>query len=261
VTIATDETLRRLLEQTVYTPVRQGSAVAETVARLGRAIGMGLLRPGDRLPPEGQLAMDLGISPVTLRSALGILRSAGLVETRRGRGGGTHVRRDGSPDGVLGAEPLLTTDELRDLVDYRRVIEGGAAWLAAERATVEQLGYLEALVREMKETRGFDPWSERDGLFHLIVADASGSRRLVEQVAAVRGEVYRLAKLGSVPDAVVELSDREHAEIVRAIAARRPAGAQAAMIRHVSSTGAFWLGLGRVAGDPGRLGEGGHEKR
>jgi GntR family transcriptional regulator, transcriptional repressor for pyruvate dehydrogenase complex len=220
VTTATDETLRRLLEQTVYTPVRQGSAVADTVARLGRAIGMGLLRPGDRLPPEGQLAVDLGISPVTLRSALGILRSAGLVETRRGRGGGTQVSGDGSPDGVLGDEPLLTPDELRDLVDYRRV-EGGVAWLAAERATVEQIDYLEALVREMKETRGFDPWSERDGLFHLIVADASGSRRLVEQVAAVRGEVYRLAKLGSVPDAVVGLSDREHAEIVAAIAAPR----------------------------------------
>jgi GntR family transcriptional regulator, transcriptional repressor for pyruvate dehydrogenase complex len=261
VTTGTDETLRRLLEQTVYTPVRQGSAVADTVARLGRAIGMGLLRPGDRLPPEGQLAVDLGISLVTLRSALGILRSAGLVETRRGRGGGTHVSGDGSPDGVLGDEPLLTPEELRDLVDYRRVVEGGAAWLAAERATVEQIDYLEALVREMKETPGFDPWSERDGLFHLIVADASGSRRLVEQVAAVRGEVYRLAKLGSVPDAVVELSDREHAEIVRAIAARRPARAQSAMIRHVSSTGALWLGLGRVAGDHGRLGQGGHEKR
>jgi DNA-binding FadR family transcriptional regulator len=249
VTIAPDETLRRLLEQTVYTPVRQGSAVAETVARLGRAIGMGLLRPGDRLPPEGQLAVDLGISPVTLRSALGILRSAGLVETRRGRAGGTYVSNDGSADGVLGDEPLLSSEELRDLVDYRRVIEGGAAWLAAQRATPEQIVYLEALVSEMRETRDFDAWSERDALFHLIVADASSSRRLVEQVAGVRGEVYRLAKLGSVPDAVVELADREHAEIVRAIAARRAARAQGAMIRHVSSTGALWLGLGRVAGD------------
>jgi GntR family transcriptional repressor for pyruvate dehydrogenase complex len=203
------------------------------------------------LPPEGQLALDLGISLVTLRSALGILRSAGLVETRRGRGGGTYVCHDGSPDGVLGEEPLPSTDELRDLVDYRQVVEGGAAWLAAERATAEQIEYLEALVSEMKGIRSFDPWSERDALFHLIVADASGSRRLVEQVAGVRGEVYRLAKVGSVPKAVVELSDREHAEIVEAIAARRSAQARAAMIRHVSSTGALWLGLGRVAGELG----------
>jgi len=260
-TVATDEPLRRLLEQTVYTPVRQGSAVAETVARLGRAIGMGLLRPGDRLPPEGRLAVDLGISPVTLRSALGILRSAGLVETRRGRGGGTCVSADGSADGVLENGPLPSAGELRDLVDYRRVVEGGAAWLAAERATAEQIAYLEALVAEMEGIRTFDPWGERDALFHLILADASGSRRLVEQVAGVRGEVYRLAKLGSVPDPVVELSDREHREILRAVAGRRPARARDAMIRHVASTGALWLGLGRVAGKRGASEGGGWNDR
>ena len=259
-TIATDDALQRLLEQTVYTPVRQGSAVADTVARLGRAIGMGLLRPGDRLPPEGRLAADLGISPVTLRSALGILRSAGLVETRRGRGGGTCVSPHGSPDELLGNGPLPTTGEVRDLVDYRRVIEGGAAWLAAEQATDEQVAYLEALVSEMREIGDFDSWSERDALFHLIVADASGSRRLVEQVAAVRGEVHRLAKLGTVPEAVVKLSDREHGEIVRAIAARQPARARAAMIRHVASTGALWLGLGRVAGARGSVKRGEGER-
>ena len=85
------DVVRRLVEQTVFTPVREGSAVAETVERLGRAIEMGLLRPGDRLPPEGRLSADLGISPVTLRSAIAILRGAGLVETQRGRGGGTTV--------------------------------------------------------------------------------------------------------------------------------------------------------------------------
>jgi DNA-binding FadR family transcriptional regulator len=56
------------------------------------------------------------------------------------------VSGDGSPDGVLGRGTLADPDELRDLVDYRRVVEGGAAWLAAERATVEQIDYLEALV-------------------------------------------------------------------------------------------------------------------
>ncbi|MGI8607589.1 MAG: FadR/GntR family transcriptional regulator [Gaiellaceae bacterium] len=260
-TVVTAEPLRRLLEQAVYTPVRQGSAVAETVARLGRAIGMGLLRPGDRLPPESRLAVDLGISPVTLRSALGILRSAGLVETRRGRGGGTYVNAEGSAGGVLEDGPLASADELRDLVDYRRVVEGGAAWLAAERATQEQIDFLEALTGEMDQIRDFDPWSERDALFHLILADASGSRRLVEQVAGVRGEVYRLAKLLPVPEPVVELADREHHEIFRAVAARRPARARDAMIRHVASTGALWLGLGRVAEKQVARGPGGRSTR
>jgi GntR family transcriptional regulator, transcriptional repressor for pyruvate dehydrogenase complex len=245
-TIVTEEPLRRLLEQAVYTPIRPGSAVAETVARLGRAIGLGLLRPGDRLPPEQRLALDLGISPVTLRSALRILRSARLVETRRGRAGGTYVSADGALDGLEDA-PLAGADELRDLVDYRRIVEGGAAWLAAERATEEQLAFLAGLVGEMEAIHEFDAWSERDSLFHLVLADASGSRRLVEQVAAVRGDVYRLAKLRPVPEPVIELADREHREILRAVSARRPASARDTMTRHVASTGALWLGLGRVA--------------
>ena len=83
--------MQQLVARTVYTPVREGSAVAETVERLGRAIGMGLLRPGDRLPPESRLAEDLGISPVTLRNAIAILRGAGLVETQRGRGIGSRL--------------------------------------------------------------------------------------------------------------------------------------------------------------------------
>jgi GntR family transcriptional repressor for pyruvate dehydrogenase complex len=236
--------VQRLLEQTVYTPVRNGSAVADTVARLGGAVGLGLLRAGDRLPPEGRLAEDLGISPVTLRSALGILRSAGIVETRRGRGGGTYVC-DGSAAGVLSDAPLPSADELRDLVDYRRVVEGGAAALAAERATAEQIAYLGTLADEMEATRDFDTWSERDSLFHLILADASGSRRLVEQVAGVRADVYRLAKAGSIPEQVVELADQEHRAIFRAVAARRPERARAAMVAHVTSTGALWVGLGR----------------
>lgn len=246
-TVVGDQPLQRLLEQAVYTPVRQGSAVAETVGRLGGAIGMGLLRPGDRLPPEERLALDLGISPVTLRSALRILRSAGLVETRRGRAGGTYVNGASEAHELLADAPLPTADELSDLVDYRRVVEGGAAWLAAERATDEQVAFLCALVEEMETIREFDAWSERDALLHLVLADASGSRRLVEQVASVRGEVYRLAKLRPVPEPTVELADGEHREIVRAVSARQPARARDAMIRHVASTGALWLGLGRVA--------------
>ena len=242
----TGDFLQRLVEQTVFTPVRQGSAVAETVARLGRAVGMGLLRPGDRLPPESRLADALGISPVTLRSALTILRGAGLLETQRGRTGGTFV----SAGGVAhrpGHGPFPTEVELRDLVDYRVVVEGGGASLAAQRATPEQVGYLERLAFEMEETKDFDAWSERDTLFHLIVADASGSQRLVAQVAEIRAEVYRIAGLGSVPPGTAELADREHREIVGAIAAREAERAREAMVEHVESTRALWLGLGRVA--------------
>jgi DNA-binding FadR family transcriptional regulator len=256
--VPTGELVQRIVERTVYTPVREGSAVAGTVERLGRAIGMGLLRPGDRLPPESRLAEDLRISPVTLRNALTILRGAGLLETQRGRAGGTRVSANTSAELVAGADALPTEASLNDLADYRLVVEGGAAALAARRATAEQLGYLERLAAEMLELGDFESWSERDTLFHLIVADASGSQRIVTQVAEIRAEVYRVAKLGAVPQPTVELADREHAELLRAIAARRPEPARKAMERHVESTRALWLGLGRAAGE--KVGAGGARK-
>jgi DNA-binding FadR family transcriptional regulator len=238
------ELVRRLVERTVFTPVREGSAVAETVERLGQAIGMGLLRPGDRLPPEGRLAEDLGISPVTLRNAISILRGAGLLETQRGRGGGTSV--SAQPPTLPSSGSLPTASELRDLADFRIVVEGGASALAAERATPEQIEYLRTLVADMEQAPDYDSWADHDTLFHLVLADASGSQRVVARVADIRAEVYQIAKLGSVPRSLQTLADREHREILRAVAARRPQQARGAMTRHVESTRALWLGLGRA---------------
>jgi DNA-binding FadR family transcriptional regulator len=155
---------------------------------------------------------------------------------------------------VLARDALPTEAELRDLVDYRVVVEGGAAALAAGRATPEQLAYLDRLVAEMEATDDFDAWSERDALFHLIIADASGSERLVAQVAQIRSDVYRIAKLGTVPRPTVRLSDREHREIARAVALGQPDRAREAMVRHVESTRALWLGLGRADGRGGESG-------
>jgi GntR family transcriptional repressor for pyruvate dehydrogenase complex len=184
---------------------------------------------------------------VTLRSALTILRSAGVLETQRGRGGGTIVADGAFPVSLLEGARLPSEAELLDLVDLRCVVEGGVAALAAERATAEQIAYLEGLVADMEAIDEFDAWGERDNLFHLAVADASGSQRLVSQIAEIRTEVYRIAKLGSIPRSSLTLADEEHRELVAAIAAGDPGRAREAMIRHIESTRALWLGLGRAA--------------
>ena len=239
--------VRRIVDETVFAPVKKGDIVAETVARLGQAIGMGLLHPGDRLPPEARLAEDLGISPVSLRSALTMLRGAGLVETRRGRGGGTFVTADACGVATMAEGSIPGEAQLRDLVDYRCVVEGGAAALAAERATAAQVAHLHELAAAMRDVTSFPQWSERDTLLHLVIADASGSNRLMSEVGRLRAEVFRISQLVPVPTAALELADREHRSLVRAIAARQPERARRAMVRHVESTRALWLGLGRIA--------------
>ena len=233
-----------LVHRTVFTPIRQGSAVAEAVARLGQAIAIGLLRPGDQLPRETKLARSLGISVVTLREALAILREAGLVETRRGRSGGTFVSGSLPRTATIPSSPLPPETELRDFSDFRAVVEGGAAALAAQRATEEQVAYLAELVEQMDEQTDYHAWGDTDSLFHLILADAAGSQRVVSAVADLRPRVYQVSALWDKnPISTLKLSNREHRAIVRAIKARQPDRARKAMVEHVESTLAIWLGL------------------
>jgi DNA-binding transcriptional regulator YhcF (GntR family) len=104
--------------------------------QLESAIGMGLLNPGERLPPESVMAEHLGVSPLTLRQSLAVLRSKGLLGTRRGRGGGSYVA------GVLPvreaeiAEQLRRhkSDDLRDLIDLAAATAGSAARLTSKRS-------------------------------------------------------------------------------------------------------------------------------
>src|SRR3954466_4694431 len=87
----------RLSGVPMWRPVRGGNAFEITVARLAQAIRLGMVAVGERLPPERELAEQLRVSRVTLREAIGALREAGYLESRRGRSGGTFVVRAGPP--------------------------------------------------------------------------------------------------------------------------------------------------------------------
>jgi len=155
--VSTSQTAR----DSVFQPLQVEGAVERIVRRLGEAIGSGVLRPGERLPPELELAEMLDVAPMTLRQALAILRDAGYVETRRGRGAGSFVADDvARPLGLGGRVP--TEAELVDLIDWRRAISGEAAHLAAERGDAARLD--EILVPRRlpgdSEDRGLVPLSQ-----------------------------------------------------------------------------------------------------
>src|SRR5215475_11564323 len=124
----------------LWRPVRGGNAFEITVARLAQTIRLGMLGEGDQLPPERELAERLQVSRVTLREAIAALRDAGYLETRRGRAGGTFVVYRDIPDetnqntGEAAAIAREMGDALHDALDFRRVVEPGAAELAATRS-------------------------------------------------------------------------------------------------------------------------------
>jgi GntR family transcriptional repressor for pyruvate dehydrogenase complex len=117
------------LPEAVLRPLRDANAFESTVEQLAAAIWLGVFARGEQLPPERELAIQLGVSRVNLREAIAALREAQMVETRRGRGGGTVVIYAGPPRVVQAsaAELRLRGPQLLDALDFRRVVEPGAA--------------------------------------------------------------------------------------------------------------------------------------
>src|SRR5437763_14864017 len=113
-----------LWAKSAYSPVPVRNAFEVTVERLAQSIRLGVLVGGERLPPERELAETLGVSRVTLREAIGALRAAGLIESRRGRRGGTFVVAPrASRPRTIRSQP--TTADLDDMLDLRRIVEPG----------------------------------------------------------------------------------------------------------------------------------------
>ena len=236
----------------VFAPLVVEGAVEQIVRRIGEAIGSGLLRPGERLPPELDLAAMFAVAPMTLRQGLAILRDAGYVETRRGRGGGSFVAVDlERPLASSGRVPTLA--ELRELVDWRRAIGGEAAALAALRAGPDERRAIDAAAAETEVAAhdAFATYRLADASFHLTLATASGSTRLFAAETGIQAELGEIlaALPGTWSVGAVTASTLGHLPIVRAIRAGDPDGARAAMIAHVEATSDWIVGLhlGRLA--------------
>jgi GntR family transcriptional regulator, transcriptional repressor for pyruvate dehydrogenase complex len=232
-----------LWAQTVFSPVPVRNAFEVTVERLAQSIRLGVLADGEQLPPERELAERFGVSRVTLREAIKALREGGLVESRRGRGGGTFIvspkLHRPLPDAAR--EPLRIT--LEDTLDLRRVIEPGAAALAAGRPLTA--ADRASLHRYLTEANTCTPDARRlaDSRLHMAIAAASGSASVTAVVADVQLRVDELLRAIPVIMANIAHSDRQHAAIVEAILGGQVERARTEMEDHVDGTAALLRGF------------------
>lgn len=211
----------------VFGPLDDGWGRSAAVARrLGGAIALGLIGDGEQLPSEQELATSLNVSTVTLRDALADLRGKGLVETRRGRGGGSFVRASAEALACLHRERLaeLGVTDLRELGDVHVAIAGTAARLAAERASETEIGRLRDLAERIGAAADDAELRRIDGRYFIELAAAAQSVRLTMKEIELQGELAQLpwqpsasglSRLGSV-------RSRERLAVVAAIARRRP---------------------------------------
>jgi DNA-binding FadR family transcriptional regulator len=203
--------------------------------RLTEAIHLGILGDGQQLPAESEFASQLGVSPMTLREAIASLREQGLVETRRGRSGGTFVRRALEPPVGPDRRRLhsMTVSALRDLADELAAVSGAAARLAADRSTPSDLRKLYSLVDQMAAATTRGSRMKADSRFHIEVAMSSQSERLTRHEVRLQGEVAGLLWLDALPEDEVAAMAREHHEIATAVAEENGERARLMAERHV----------------------------
>jgi GntR family transcriptional regulator, transcriptional repressor for pyruvate dehydrogenase complex len=225
----------------VFDPVQTATTLEETVERLGTAIRLGLLGPGDRLPPERELADQLGIARSTLRQALTSLTESGHLIAQRGRGGGTFVSE--APPLAESSRVELADGHWRELLDYRIAVEVGAAVLAAERAGPEALEPLRGQVDAMRGESDFSVYRRSDVFFHLGIAEASGSARLVAAMTEVQGKMSELIAHIAHPIPVLARSNEQHAALVVALEQRDGWAAARVVREHLKGTEQVLAGL------------------
>lgn len=229
-----------LRARSLFAPIDEGGR-AETVARrLTQAIRLGLLLDGERLPAESYLAGQFGVSPVTLREALATLRSMGLVETRRGRRGGSFVRAPDEPQPAQLERParldrdlrLLSPHELRDIGDHRAAVAGAAAKLAAERAGGEDVATLREHVARLRSATTLAGRRRADARIHIEIAAVAQSPRLTRQEMDLWSEVGDLVWM-PVTGQEARAVTGEHEALVDAIENHRPEHARRLAEQHV----------------------------
>jgi GntR family transcriptional repressor for pyruvate dehydrogenase complex len=206
----------------------------QVVRHVALLIESGKLGPGDRLVPERELALELGVSRPTVRAGLHALAAMGVTESRQGAGTfitGGPPRLGAGPLSFLAALHGFTRDEI---FEARKVLEVGAAGLAAERGLTDHLAPMSEEVTGMFATLN-DPQTflVHDVRFHRAVAAAGGNPVLAALVEMVSSLVYEQRRL-TVEHAVdLKESAEMHRRIYHAIRDRDPERARAEMSRHL----------------------------
>jgi len=234
------------------TPVAQAartSVTDEAIGRIREMIVSGALHPGDRLPPEAELATSLGLSRTSLREAVRALSFLNVLDTRQGDG--TFVSNLGPGlllDALALAVDLQRGEALLDILRVRRILEPAATALAATRITPAQVAELRAMIPD-GPARDVEHLVDTDLGFHRAIARAGGNSVLVSLLDGLAGPTVRLRVWRGLSEA--GSTDRtlfEHTAIIDALAAGDTELAHAAATVHIAGVQEWMAGALAASG-------------
>ncbi|MFG3498445.1 FadR/GntR family transcriptional regulator [Streptomyces sp. NPDC047928] len=227
----------------VLRAVRAGNGFEEALEQILQVVRLGLVPGGERLPAERELAERMGISRVTLREVLKVLQEQGLVESRRGRYGGTFVLHRARTPGEEELRRRIAAVDLEDTLRFREVLETGAAGLCAGHGlSADGADRLRTALAATHDAP-LEDYRRQDTLLHLTLAELSGSPTLTASYAAVRAKLNDL--LDCIPLLVrnLEHSQHQHTALVEAVLEGDADAAREVAREHCAGTAALLRGF------------------
>jgi GntR family transcriptional regulator, transcriptional repressor for pyruvate dehydrogenase complex len=211
----------------------------EAIEQIRRLIRSGDLPPGSRLPPEPELAAQLGLSRNSMREAVKALELVRVLDVRRGDGTYVTSLEPGLLlEGLGFAVDLLQDESILSVVEVRRLLEPPATGLAAERITDEQIASVQARLEEMEAAgRDIERQVAADAEFHLEIVAATGNQTLLSVLDGLSSRTLR-ARIwrGLVEADAISATLQQHRAILSALVARDRPLAEAAALIHVTSS-------------------------
>jgi GntR family transcriptional repressor for pyruvate dehydrogenase complex len=227
--MARSEVIEKLKEVRIRTP----SEVI--IKQLQELISDGTLRPGDRLPSERELAGRFRVGRGYVREALQRLEFYGILKTYPNTG--TIVASLGvkALDGLISNILALDRSDLQSLLETRALLEIHSAWLAAQRATGDEIAALERLHREFRfQVDAGRIGLEEDIAFHFKIAECSRNSVLRSLLSLISTEIMEVAqRYQTFRDGRVNQSLEQHAAVLQHLQQRDPDRAASAMAAHM----------------------------
>jgi len=222
-----------------FEPIQQLRAHEYVAEQIRRHIALRLIRPGEALQSERELAATFGVGRPTIQHALRLLEADRLVQARRGRNGGTFVSEPagggGAMDDLLG-RVLRQRSEIEEALAYRRVLE---PQVAREAARLRRRGDLEAMssaLERMASATAEPDYMRYDTQLHLAVAGATRNSLMVGAIEDIRLRLNDVMSLLPESDTWHRRLSGEHEAVVSTIEVRDEDGAEAAMEHHIAAS-------------------------
>jgi GntR family transcriptional repressor for pyruvate dehydrogenase complex len=222
-------------EDVMYKIVRSSRLYEQIVQQVEESIHKGVMKPGDQLPPERELAQQFGVSRTAVREAVKALHEKGLVEAYPGRG--TFITDGTSYSMRQSLDRMLRVGQAEGsgfLAEVREILEPEIAAMAATRADAEDLASMREQIQLMDTARRDpDEFIEADLDFHLALAEAAANPIILSLIDSIVG-LLREQRMGIFQvEGGPERGQYHHKKIMETIEHRDSAGAREAMKAHL----------------------------